>query len=212
MKVILADDHALVREGLRRLLEDAGVQVIGEASDGHETLEMVAMLDPDVVLMDIGMPGLNGVEATRQIIRDHPHTAVIGLSAYSDKRFVMAMMHAGASGYLLKNSLSKEIVEALKAVKIGRKYLSPAIAGQIVDSIVKRDDKAGSSTELLSAREREVLQLLAEGHTSGQIAAKLHISLSTVDTHRRNIMKKLDLHSIAELTRYAIREGLSLLE
>ena len=208
MRVLIADDHTIMREGLRHILKDAGVHIVAEANDGRETIDLVATHGPDIVLMDIGMPRLNGVEATRRITREYPDTRVLALSAFSEKHQVLSMLKAGAAGYLVKDTVGKELIDALHAVGQGKKYLSPTVAGVVVDGLM--DGSAPQADgESLGSREREVLQLLAEGHTSAQIARQLHISLSTVDTHRRNIMKKLDLHNVAELTKYAVREGLT---
>jgi DNA-binding NarL/FixJ family response regulator len=204
----------MLREGLRALLtQQKDFQVVGEASDGRSALELAAKLTPDVIVMDIGLPGLNGIEATRQLTSDFPSMKVIALSMHSDKRYVIQMLKAGASGYLLKNSASEELVNAITAVEGGKRYLSQAIADALAEHIMRETASAqGSAFTDLTNREREVLQLLAEGMTSKQIAKELSLAVRTVETHRRDIMSKLDLHSIAALTRYAIREGLTSLE
>ncbi|MFW6058683.1 MAG: response regulator [Phycisphaeraceae bacterium] len=211
MRVLLADDRQMMREGLRALLEKhQQTEVVGEAEDGRAAVALAAELKPDVVIMDVTMPGLNGIEATKQILRDHPRTKVLALSVHADRRYALTMLEAGAVGYLVKNSAAQELYRALEAVNKGQTYLSPDVAQVLVDSYRKRQfptDKAAS--EALTDREREVLQLLAEGMTSKQIALQLHLSVATVDTHRRQIMNKLNLHGIAELTKYAIREGLT---
>lgn len=210
--VILVDDHAMVREGIRAVVErDGRIQVLGEASDGREAQELLAKLKPDVVVMDIGMPNLNGVEATRKLVRDHPGTRVIGLSMHTDKRFVLAMFEAGAMGYVAKDSIADEIVRAIHAVSKGRKYISSDVTGPVIEGATRREPAVRTlrTAGNLAPREREVLQLLAEGKTSGEIAAELKLSTHTVDTHRRNIMKKTDTRSVAELTKLAIREGLT---
>ena len=211
IRVLLADDHSMMREGLRFILERAAdVEVVGEAENGRTVLEMADRLKPDVVVMDIGMADLNGVEATRRLRAGHPKIKVIGLSMYSDKRYVLGMLEAGASGYVFKGAAGTELVRAIEAAGRGRKYLSSQITDVVVDSYVERQFPAGNTAySALGNREREVLQLLAEGKTSKEIASRLNISPATVETHRRNIMKKLDIHSIAELTKYAIREGLT---
>lgn len=214
IRVLLADDHSMMREGLRFILERAAdVEVVGEAENGRTVLEMADRLKPDVVVMDIGMADLNGVEATRRLRAGHPKIKVIGLSMYSDKRYVLGMLEAGASGYVFKGAAGTELVRAIEAAGRGRKYLSSQITDVVVDSYVERQFPAGNTAySALGNREREVLQLLAEGKTSKEIASRLRISPATVETHRRNIMKKLNLHSIAELTKYAIREGITQLE
>jgi DNA-binding NarL/FixJ family response regulator len=207
---MLADDHAMMRDGLRAVLEKAGVQVVGEAANGHEAISQARRLRPDVVVMDIGMPELNGIDATRRLAVEMPGVKVIALSMNADRRYVIAMLEAGAVGYLLKNSASEELLAALQSVTRGKTYLSPSIA-------VSADDPAahaGASRRLaperpLSPREREVLQLIAEGKSSKEIAATLGIAVTTVETHRRQLVEKLNLRTIAELTKYAIREGLT---
>ena len=214
MRIILADDHRIVREGLKSLLvAEPDMQVVGEADDGRKALELVDESPADVVVMDVGMPNLNGIEATRRIAADHPRTRVIALSMHSDRRFVSEMLKAGASGYLLKDGAFEELVGAIRTVAAGRTYLSPRVADVVVDDYLKRMPKGEASAYAsLSAREREVLQLLAEGKATKEAAAILHVSVKTVETHRRQIMMKLDLYSVAELTKYAIREGLTSVE
>ena len=213
IKVLLADDHKIVRDGLRTLLEkNPDIIVAGEAEDGREALQMAQKLLPDVVVMDIAMPDLNGIEATRQILADRSTVRIIALSMHSDKRFVSEMLKAGASAYLLKDCAFEELITAIRTVMKGKIYLSPGIAGVVIGEYIKKDAKADSSVfSLLSDREREVLQLMAEGKTTKEVASYLHVSVKTVETHRTNIMTKLDIHSIAELTKYAIREGLTTL-
>jgi two-component system response regulator NreC len=210
LKVILADDHAMMRDGLRAVLEKAGVKVIGEAANGHEAIAQVRRLRPDVVVMDIGMPELNGIDATRRLAAEMPGVKVVALSMNADRRYVSAMLEAGAVGYLLKNSASEELLVALQSVTRGKTYLSPSIAVGAGDPAVR----AGASRRLaperpLSPREREVLQLIAEGKSSKEVASSLGIAVTTVDTHRRQLAEKLHLRTIAELTKYAIREGLT---
>jgi DNA-binding NarL/FixJ family response regulator len=209
-KILLVDDHQMLRDGMRALLEkEPGFRIIGDADNGRTAIQMARDLNPDVVVMDIGLQGLNGIEATRQILDASPRVKVIALSMHSDKRYVIHMIKAGASGYLLKNCASDELVQAIRAVMSNQKFMSQSISQTLADHVA-RDLAAsgGSAFSDLTAREREVLQLLAEGMTSKQIASELNISTKTVDTYRRDIMAKLDLHGIAELTRYAIREGL----
>jgi two-component system NarL family response regulator len=213
-KIILADDHRMVREGLNALLErESDMEVVAEASDGRMLIEMAQALAPDVdvIVLDIGMPNLNGIEATRRIIADKLATKVIILSAHTDKRYVLTALEAGAHGYVVKDAAGDELIRAIRSVMQGRKYLSPEVANHVVDSVFNKSTEGEFSSAFLGSREREVLQLLSEGKSSPQIAATLHISVSTVEAHRRNIMKKLDLHSVAELTKYAVREGLTTL-
>ena len=213
-RVLLVDDHRIMREGLRALLQgQRNLDVIGEADDGRTALDMAAEMRPDLVVMDVGLPDLNGIEATRQLVASQPEVRVIALSMHSDKRYVLQMLRAGAKAYLLKNTASEELLRAVKAVMAGESFLSPGIAGMVIEEM--KDDAApsrASAYSLLSGREREVLQLLAEGKTSRGIAEDLHLATRTIETHRREIMRKLDLHSVAELTKYAIREGLTTLD
>jgi DNA-binding NarL/FixJ family response regulator len=214
IKVFLADDHKLFREGLRALLEkEQDMKVIGEAEDGRTTVQLMRELAPDVVIMDVAMPDLNGVEACRKIIAQFPHVKVLGLSMHSDKRFVAEMLRAGASGYLLKDCALDELVGAIRAVARNQTYLSPRIAGVVVRDYVERlSKKAPSQAPELTPTEREVLQLLAEGKSTKVAAQTLHVTVKTIETHRQHIMAKLGIDSIAELTKYAIREGLTSLE
>jgi DNA-binding NarL/FixJ family response regulator len=211
MKVLLADDHKIVRDGLRNLLEKhADIMVAGEAEDGREALQLARKLSPDVIIMDIAMPDLNGIEATRQIVAEFPGIKVVALSMHSDKRFVSEMLKAGASAYLLKDCAFEELITAIRTIMKGKIYLSPGIAGVVIEDYIRKDSKAESTVfSLLSDREREVLQLMAEGKTTKEVAAHLNLSIKTIETHRTNIMTKLNIHSIAELTKYAIREGLT---
>jgi DNA-binding NarL/FixJ family response regulator len=214
IRVLLADDHQMLRDGLSAVLAlEEDIEVVGEANDGHTAVEMAGRLAPDVVLMDIGMSGLNGVDATRRIKAESPNVKVIALSTYSDKRYVLSMLEVGASGYVLKAAAVDEMCRAVRAVAEGKRYLSPDVAGVVVDARFQAPAEPDApSSSILGSREREVLQLLAEGHSSPEIARRLHIAASTVETHRRNIMRKLDVHSVAELTKYAIREGLTSLD
>jgi two-component system response regulator NreC len=209
MKILLADDHKMLRDGLRAILEKEGLQVVGEAATGHEAIELAHRLRPDVVVMDISMPELNGIDATRRIVADQPGVKVIGLSMNSDRRYVVAMFAAGAVGYLLKNSASEELIQAVHAVSNDLTYVSPSIAAIVVDRLVDGTRPPEVKTKPLSPREREVLQLLAEGKSSKDIATRLDLAVPTVETHRRQIMDKLNLRTIAELTKYAIREGIT---
>ncbi|MHC4483462.1 MAG: response regulator [Planctomycetota bacterium] len=214
IKILLADDHKITRQGLRSLLEkEADMQVVAEAEEGRTAVRLVRELLPDMVIMDVTMPDLNGMEAARQIVYAFPDVKIIALSMHSDALFVTEMLRSGASGYLLKDCAFEELVRAIRTVTAGKTYLSPSISGVVVNDYLHRVSKGDSSdSQVLSNREREVLQLLAEGKTTKQIALKLHISAKTVETHRRQIMDKLDIHSIAELTKYAIRKGFTSLE
>jgi DNA-binding NarL/FixJ family response regulator len=213
IKIVLADDHNIVREAIRVLLDsESDMKVVGEAADGQTTLELVQKMSPDVVIMDIAMPGLNGIEATRKIIAKIPGVKVIALSAHPDRKFVFHMFKAGASGYLLKDCFFEELTCAIRTVTKNEIYVSPRIADVVVKDFIRQSLKKDSSVFCtLTDREREVLQLLAEGRTTKQIAFLLKISAKTIETHRLNIMEKLDIHSVPELTKYAIREGLTFL-
>ena len=214
MKILLADDHKMMRDGLRALLEkEQGLEIVGEAATGYEATAAALRDCPDIVIMDISMPDLNGIDATRRIIAERPDTKVIALSMHSDRRYVNAMFAVGAVGYLLKNSASGELVQAVRAVARDQKYVSPAIAATVIEHYVDRARPRQPAAEHgLSAREREVLQLLAEGKSSKEIATRLGIAVATIDTHRRQIMDKVNLRTVAELTKYAIRMGLTSLD
>ena len=214
IKVLLVDDHAIIREGLRSLLEkQPEIEVIADTDDGRKAVELVRELLPNIVIMDITMPGLNGIEATRQITAGFPAVKVIALSIHSKRRFVADMLSAGATGYILKECLFDELVQAIKAVAAGGRYLSPRITDVVVNDYVKRlSASADSPFEALKTREREVLQLVAEGKSTKQIALYLHVSTKTIEANRRQIMEKLNIHNVAELTKYAVREGLTTLE
>jgi len=209
--VLLAEDHAIVRKGLRSLLDDEpGIEVIGEAMDGREALAQAEALCPNVVVMDIAMPLLNGLEATRQIVQRCGGVRVLILSMYADREYVLGTLRAGAAGYIIKRAAPAELNAAIRAVYRGDTYLSPSISSTLVDAYVgaaERLDTPGGYDQLTS-REREVLQLVAEGHSTRAIAEILHVSVKTAETHRANLRRKLDLHSTAELTQYAIRKGL----
>ncbi len=214
LRILIADDHRIMREGLRSLLEkQPDTEVIAEAENGRTTLQMSRRFKPDVVLMDIIMPDLNGIEATRQILAELPDIKVIALSMHSDKKFVVEMLSAGASGYLLKDTAFEELDKALHTVVNNRTYLSPKIVGLMAEdyspSIATKDYLV---SPVLTSREREVIQLIAEGKTTKQIASLLNVSVKTVETHRKKIMDKLGTNSVAELTKYALREGLTSLD
>jgi len=214
IRILLADDHKITRQGLRSLLEkQSDMEVVAEAEEGRTTVRLVRELLPDVVIMDVTMPDLNGMEAARQITREFGNVRIVALSMHSDSLFVTEMLKSGASGYLLKDCAFEELARAIRAVVAGKTYLSPSISGVVVDDYLHRLSKADfSGLDVLTSREREVLQLLAEGKSTKQIALKLHISVKTVETHRRQIMNKLDIYTVAELTKYAIRKGLTSLE
>lgn len=214
VRILLADDHNIVREGLRRLIEsEHGMEVVGEADNGRSTVKLAASLKPDLIIMDVSMPDLNGIEATRQIINEFPHIKVLALSMHSDKRFVAGILKSGASGYLLKDCAFEEMTGAIRAVANGGTYLSPGVAGAVIQDYVRRlSDADYSVSSVLTPREREVLQLLAEGASTKIIAENLSVSVKTIETHRRQIMEKLGINSVAALTKYAIREGLTSLE
>ncbi|MBN1818791.1 MAG: response regulator transcription factor [Sedimentisphaerales bacterium] len=210
IKILLADDHAILRQGLKRSFEsEEGFEVIGEAANGHETVQKVRELSPDIVVMDISMPDLNGIEATRQIRRDFPDTRIIGLSMHSSSRYVREMFRAGAKGYLLKDCPLEELTGAIRTVATGKTFISPSISHMLIDDYANGSKEEKTAFQTLSQREREVLQLIAEGNTTKQIGLKLHISPKTVEAHRRNIIQKVEIDNIAELTKYAIQEGLT---
>ena len=211
VRIILAEDHRITREGLVNLLQERpDMEVVGEAENGREAVRLASELSPDLVIMDVTMPDLNGIDATRIITSGSNNTKVIALSMYSDKQFVQGMIQAGASGYLLKDCAFEELVSAIQAVIQGDTYLSPGIAGIVVqDYLTKLTTDRSSADTVLTNREREVLQLIAEGNSTKEIASRLNVSVKTVETHRRQIMEKLGIFSIAELTKYAIREGLT---
>lgn len=214
VRILLADDHAIVRQGLHSLLEEQpDMEVVGEAEDGRVAFNLVRELVPDIVIMDITMPNLNGIEATCEIVSEFPKAKVIALSIHSHKRFVADMLKAGASGYILKECLFDEFVQAIRTVAGGGTYLSPRITGVVVEDYVERlSTVTESQLDKLTVREHEVLQLLAEGKSTKQIALELHVSAKTIEANRRQIMDKLGIDSIAKLTKYAIREGLTSVE
>ena len=210
-RILLVDDHELMREGLRSILErEANVEIVGEASSGRDAVSLSRTLAPDVVVMDVGMKDLNGIDATRQIRQESPKVQVIALSSHSDSRYVSAMLDAGACGYVLKANAYADLCKALQAARQGKSYLCAEVTKGVVDASLHPGSRIDPS--VLSDREREVLQLLAEGLTSPQIGKRLFIATSTVETHRRSIMRKLAIHNVADLTKWAIREGLTELE
>lgn len=214
VRILLADDHRLFRDGLRNLLgHQPDLEVVGEAVDGPSVLVSTRELRPDILLLDITMPGLNGIEAARRVAAEHPSTRVIMLSMHADQRYVTESLRAGAMGYVLKDSALDELLNAIRTVSRGQRFLSASIANLIIeDYVTLTNERAGSAFSTLSPREREVLQLLAEGRSTKEIAAQLTVSVKTVETHRKQIMDKLNIHSVAELTKYAIREGLTPLD
>ncbi|MFN3241617.1 MAG: response regulator [Planctomycetota bacterium] len=213
MKILLADDHAIIRDGLANMLRQIDHEIVGEATDGRAAVQLALELQPDIVVMDIGMPGMNGIEATRQLIEHDAKVAVIALSMHSDATYVGRMLQAGARGYLLKESAFDELEEAIDNVLKGRIFLGSKIQGVVVGDYVDRlGGKRPSSPVTLTNKEREVLQLVAEGKSTKEIAQALSITVKTVETHRHNIMNRLDIRSIAQLTKYAIRQGLTSLD
>jgi DNA-binding NarL/FixJ family response regulator len=210
-KVLIVDDHKIVRDGLRTMLSKyPEIEVVAEAEDGRTAVELVNKLSPNIVIMDIAMPDLNGIEATRQIIAQKPDVKVIALSMHSDKRYISSMFKAGASGFLQKHCAFEEMMNAIRTVNENNTYMSPGISSAVVEDFIRHPEKSESSVfSVLSNREREVLQLLAEGQNTKEIAGDLNVSVKTVEAHRAKIMSKLGIHSVAELTKYAVREGLT---
>jgi DNA-binding NarL/FixJ family response regulator len=205
-RILLADDHAVVRQGFKMILSaQTDMEIIGEAANGREAVDLAAQVHPDVVVMDVAMPELNGIEATRRLIAANPHIRVIALSMHKDSAYVREILRAGARGYLLKDSGADDLVKAIRAVAAGESYLSPAVSNAVLDDYRKH---VTNPIDLLTSREREVLQMLAEGKTNKEIAVVLNLSVYTVDAHRGRIMEKLNLHSINELVRFALRNGL----
>ena len=211
IRILLADDHTVMRAGLRLLLErEHGFVIVGEAADGREAVALANSTSPDVVVMDVAMPLLNGIEATRQIASANPRAGVIILSMHSDESYVLRALKAGARGYLLKDSAEADLIKAVRAVHEGRNSFSPAISRMLLEDYIRQLQQRGGedSYDLLSSREREILQLIAEGKSNKEVAALLNLSLYTVETHRTHILQKLNLHSIPELILYAVRKGI----
>jgi DNA-binding NarL/FixJ family response regulator len=208
IRVLLADDHTILRDGIRALLDDqADMEVIGEAEDGYATVKMTAQLQPDVVVMDIAMPLLNGLEATRQIQRDHPQVKVLILTMHDNEEYIRQVLAAGALGYVLKDAAARDLLGAIRAVYQGEPVLSPAITRLVIEDYLRWGDiRPPDSSNGLTSREREVLQLIAEGYTNKEIAEILCLSVKTVQSHRTNLMGKLDLHDRGELIKYAIQK------
>jgi two-component system, NarL family, response regulator NreC len=205
LRLLIADDHAIVRDGLRAILNDEGFDVVGEASDGLEALRLCEELGPDIAVVDISMPLLNGIDAAGQILKASPKTKVVILSMHTEKRFVLACLRAGVVGYVTKSMAGSNLIQAIAAVRKGEIYLSPGVSRDVVDAYLAKDD---TPPDPLSIREREVLQLIAEGKNIKEIGAILGISTKTAESHRTNIMEKLNIHDIVGLIRYAIREGI----
>ena len=211
VRVLLADDHAIVRSGLRLLLErEPDLSVVGEAADGRAAVDWIAHQPADVAVMDVGMPGLNGIEATFQIARQHPHVRIVMLSMHSDETYVLRSLRAGASGYVLKESAENELIAAIRAVTAGKSFFSPKVRRLLQQDHVERLRREGGedSYGLLTEREREILQLISEGNSNKEIASRLSISVLTVETHRKRILDKLNLHGTADLILYAVRKGI----
>lgn len=216
LRILIADDHELARRGIRALLEShPGWEVCGEAKDGRETVELAASIRPDIVLLDIGMPNLNGLEAARQILTSSPEVAILILTMHDSDAVVREVLRAGARGYLLKSDAGRDLVAAVEALQLQRTFFTTRVSQMVLDGFldrqtrsagtIKDDERAGDA---LTSREREVIQLLAEGKTSKEVAVTLNLSVKTAETHRTNLMRKLGLHSVADLTRYAVRNGI----
>jgi DNA-binding NarL/FixJ family response regulator len=205
MRVLLADDHQIVRQGLRGLLEKAGHVVVGEAADGHEALKLARTLSPEVAVLDLSMPLLNGLDTAREMRRISPEIKTILLTMYTDKHYVLQAMKAGAKGYVLKSQAAEDLIRAIREISRGEVYLSPSVASSVVDAYL---DKTDTPLDPLTPRERQILQLIAEGNTTKEVARLLNISFKTAESHRNHIMKKLDIHEVATLVRYAIQQGL----
>ena len=211
IRVLLADNHTLVRAGLRALLQNIeGIQVVAEAGDGREALHLIAVHQPDLVLMDIAMPEMNGLEATAHVVKEFPQVRVMILSMHANEEYVLQALRSGAMGYVLKDAGISELELAVRAIVRGETYLSPAVSKHVVADYVRRVGGESSSLEQLTSRQREILQLIAEGRTTKEIADLLYVSVKTVETHRLQLMKRLNIHDIAGLVRYAIRMGLVL--
>jgi len=214
IRILIVDDHSIVRDGLRSLIENQGnMEVIGEANNGRKAVSLAKDLIPDVLVMDIAMPDLNGIDATQQILAKNQNIKIIGLSMYSDHRFVTRMLKSGAKGYLLKDCAFDELVLAINTIVQNQIYISPQIKNVDLEELIQSDKKIKESRlDLLSSREREVLQIIAEGKSTKQIAGELHVSAKTIESHRQNIMNKLNIRNVVDLTKFAIQEGLISLE
>ena len=218
IRILIADDHKIVCDGLKAMLEaQPDMEIVAQADNGREAVKLAQKQKPDMIIMDVAMPDLNGLEAVRQILSNNPHIKVIALSMHADKRYVTGMLSSGASGYILKHCAFEELVHAIRIVLSNQVYLSPTIAGIVVKELAQSKSprarqSISASPQALTSREREVLQLIAEGHSAREIALRLHLSVKTVETHRRQMMEKLEIRSIADLTKFAIREGLTSLD
>lgn len=220
LRILIADDHELARRGIRAVLEShAGWEVCGEAKDGRETVELAVSLKPDVILLDIGMPNLNGLEAARQILAASPNVAILILTMHDSDTMVRDVLRAGARGFLLKSDAGRDLVSAVEALQLQRTFFTPRVSQMVLSGFLDRDKQDGAEIrkiesrgdavgDVLTSREREVIQLLAEGKTSKEVAVALNLSVKTAETHRTNLMRKLGLHSVADLTRYAVRNGI----
>lgn len=212
IRILLVDDHKVMRDGLRLLLDHySDMQVVGEADHGRDALALAARLEVDVVVMDVAMPELNGIETTRRLLARHPAVRVVALSMYNDRRILNEMLQAGASALVVKGSATEELIQAIRAVRAGQEYVAPAIAATLGSNVGGGAGADQIAPAVLTNRELEVLQLVAEGGTTKSIGSRLNISAKTVDTHRQNIMRKLNLRTVAELTKYAVREGITTL-
>ena len=211
VRILLADDHTIILDGLCSLLgKNQDFKVVGRASDGTSAVRLAASLSPDIVIMDVSMPGLNGIDAARRILAENPKTKIIALSMHNDGRYISAALKSGAMGYILKESAFEELIAAIRTVMKGQCYLSASIAAVVIKDYIRHLEKTESGVfSVLTPREREVLQALSEGLSTKEIASRLGVSIKTVETYRSQIMEKLDIHSIAELTKYAIREGIT---
>ena len=215
IRVLICDDHTILREGIRLLLNSQpDIEVVAEAVDGREAVDKARQAKPDIILMDIAMPLLNGLEATRQIKRILPDAKVVALTMYNDEEYVFQILKAGASGYLIKETATNELINAINSVRAGNPFFSPQISRKIMESYLKEDEekKVRGESDKLTNREKEVLQLIAEGYTNNEIANLMNISVKTVETHRAHIMSKLDIHDVAGLIKYAIRKGLVVID
>jgi DNA-binding NarL/FixJ family response regulator len=210
IRILLVDDHAILRDGLRALLSYyPDVEVVGEAGDGLQAIECVQRLSPDIVLMDIAMPGMNGLEATRHIRQHYPGTRVLVLTQYEDQQYVLPLLQAGVSGYVLKRALGADLINAVRTVASGESFLYPSVATTVLDQLRKSEQQARQEDKMLTPREQEILRRVASGETSRQIALALNVSAKTIEWHRGNLMSKLGLRSVAELVRYALEHGLT---
>ncbi|MBN1270219.1 MAG: response regulator transcription factor [Kiritimatiellae bacterium] len=212
IRLLIADDHKLMRDGLRAMIEkEPDMEVVGEAEDGQTTVRLAKQANPHLIVMDVSMPDLNGIDATRKILAANPNVKVVALSGHANQHFVRDMLASGASAYILKHTAYDELLRAIRTVMKGKKYLSPEVARGVMDAYVELSKPSGGKQAfvVLTEREREVLQMTAEGKSTKEVSSDLGVSIKTIETHRHNIMEKLDLHSVAELTKYAIREGLT---